>query len=84
LKKENNAMDKTLEKALKTVEPFAQFDLKDLAIERLGGLTNINYRVNSPVGDFVLRLAGEGTGNYIDRRAEENNAQVASNAVVNA
>jgi thiamine kinase-like enzyme len=77
-------MDKALEEALKTVEPFVQFDPKDLAAERLGGLTNINYRVNSPAGDFVLRLAGEGTGEYIDRRAEEKNAQVASRAGVNA
>lgn len=54
-------MDDTLRDALATVGPFAQFNPEDLAVERLGGLTNINYRVNSPVGDFVLRLAGEGT-----------------------
>ncbi|MBT6893640.1 MAG: phosphotransferase, partial [Gammaproteobacteria bacterium] len=77
-------MDDTLRDALATVEPFAQFNSEDLAVERLGGLTNINYRVNSPVGDFVLRLAGEGTSDYIDRAAEEKNAQVASNAGVNA
>ena len=77
-------MDDNLRDALATVEPFAQFNSEDLAVERLGGLTNINYRVNSPVGDFVLRLAGEGTGDYIDRGAEEKNAQVASDAGVNA
>lgn len=38
-------MDKALEEALRTVEPFVQFHPRDLAIERLGGLTNINYRV---------------------------------------
>ena len=77
-------MDDTLRDALATVGPFAQFNPEDLAVERLGGLTNINYRVNSPVGDFVLRLAGEGTSDYIDRAAEEKNDQVASHAGVNA
>ena len=31
-------MDDTLRDALATVEPFAQFNPEDLAVERLGGL----------------------------------------------
>ncbi len=55
-----------------------------LVIKRLGGLTNRNYRVDCERGSFVLRLAGEGTSDYIDRKAEFYNATIASNAGVNA
>ncbi|MCP3687607.1 MAG: phosphotransferase, partial [Gammaproteobacteria bacterium] len=47
-------------------------------------LTNRNYRVDCERGSFVLRLAGEGTSDYIDRKAELYNATIASNAGVNA
>jgi thiamine kinase-like enzyme len=53
-------------------------------IERLGGLTNLNYKVS--VGDdrYVLRIPGEGTSEYIDRKAEESAARIAAAAGVNA
>ena len=54
-------MDDSLQEALGSVPPFSQYDLKDLTAERLGGLTNRNFLVQSPEGRFVLRLAGEGT-----------------------
>ena len=57
---------------------------QDMSAERLDGLTNCNYRIDSPAGRFVLRLAGEGTAEYIDRAAEEHNARVAADAGVNA
>jgi thiamine kinase-like enzyme len=57
---------------------------QDLSAERLGGLTNRNYRIDSPAGRFVLRLAGEGTSEYIDRVVEEHNARIAADAGVNA
>jgi thiamine kinase-like enzyme len=47
---------------------------------RLAGLTNINYRI----GEFVLRLPGRGTADYIDRSAEEVAARAAAAAGVNA
>lgn len=47
---------------------------------RLAGLTNLNYRI----GDFVLRLPGEGTSEYIDRATEEVAARSAAAAGVNA
>jgi thiamine kinase-like enzyme len=53
-------------------------------IERIGGLTNRNYRITIGEGSYVLRLAGAGTAAYIDRRAEEHNARVAAAAGVNA
>lgn len=59
-------------------------DLSLQQAQRLGGLTNRNYRIDTPSGRYVLRLAGEGTGDYIDRQAEAVNARLASQAGVNA
>jgi thiamine kinase-like enzyme len=56
----------------------------DLAIERIGGLTNRNYKVTLGAERYVLRLAGAGTSEYIDRAAEAHNARVAAAAGVNA
>jgi thiamine kinase-like enzyme len=53
-------------------------------IERIGGLTNRNYKVAIGPDSYVLRLAGTGTGEYIDRTLEERNARVAAAAGVNA
>lgn len=51
--------------------------------ERLGGLTNRNYRLDTDQGPFVLRIAGEGTAEYLNRAHEEINARAASQAGVN-
>lgn len=53
-------------------------------IERLGGLTNLVYRVEMDGGDYLLRIAGEGTEAYIDRAVEAHNARVAAEAGVSA
>jgi len=46
--------------------------------ERLGGLTNIVWRVDLADGTVVLRLPGAGTEAYIDREVETHNARVAA------
>jgi thiamine kinase-like enzyme len=56
----------------------------DVTIERIGGLTNRNYKVALGSECYVLRLAGAGTSEYIDRAAEARNARVAAAAGVNA
>jgi thiamine kinase-like enzyme len=48
--------------------------------QRLAGLTNVNYRI----GDYVVRLPGAGTGEYINRADEEVAARSAAAAGVNA
>jgi len=58
-------------------------DLTYTACERLGGLTNRNYRLDCASGSFVLRIAGEGTADFINRAHEEVNAALASRAGVN-
>jgi len=53
--------------------------------ERLSGaLTNQSYKVTTDGGVYVLRLAGEGTCEYVDRAAERHNARVAAVVGVNA
>jgi thiamine kinase-like enzyme len=69
---------------LSAIQQFEDLDSAAISIERLGGLTNRNYKIDCPRGSFVLRLAGEGTGDYIDRKAEYCNASIASRAGVNA
>ena len=73
-----------VQRVLTQLGPDLPHQVVPLAVTRLGGLTNRNFRIDSPEGSLVLRLPGEGTGDYIDRRAEAYNARVASAAGVNA
>ena len=50
---------------------------------RLGGLTNINYRVDHKGESFVVRIPGAKTGEYINRQDEEFAALSAAAAGVN-
>ena len=71
-------------RVLSGIPVFAGRSFGQPAIERIGGLTNRNYRITIGPDSYVLRLAGAGTAAYIDRRAEEHNAKVAAAAGVNA
>jgi thiamine kinase-like enzyme len=66
------------------VPRFSQVQTSQAQIERLAGLTNRNYKV--AIGDerFVLRIPGEGTSDYINRRHEAVAARIAAEAGVNA
>jgi thiamine kinase-like enzyme len=77
-------VEKEVELALGGIGLFNDVPMHSIGSERLGGLSNRNYRIDSPVGHFVLRIAGEGTGEYIDRGVEEHNARIAAEAGVNA
>src|SRR5215470_9040722 len=63
---------------LATVPPAA------IAVERLAGLTNRNYKITTPTDRYVLRIPGEKTGDYINRTVEGHNARAAAAAGVNA
>ena len=71
-----------LEAALARIPPLA--GATGHTTSRLAGLTNVNHLVS--VGDdrFVLRVPGDGTGEYINRRDEEVAARSAAVAGVNA
>ena len=71
--------------ALERVPLFRNVRREDINLEPLGGaLTNVCYKVTTGGGAYVLRLAGEGTSDYIDRAAEKHNSRVAAEAGVNA
>jgi thiamine kinase-like enzyme len=70
--------------ALRRIPLLAGVDHAALRTERLGGLTNRNWRIEHGGARFVLRIPGEKTGDYIDRRVEATNARVAAEAGVNA
>jgi thiamine kinase-like enzyme len=57
---------------------------EQVRIERLAGLTNRNYKITIASERFVLRIPGEGTSEYINRRHEAVAARVAAEAGVNA
>jgi len=48
--------------------------------ERIGGLTNRNYKVYLGDEALVLRLPGRGTGRFIDRSSERANQEAAARA----
>ena len=71
--------------ALARVPFFGNVRREFIKLDRLSGaLTNVCYKVTIDSKAYVLRLAGEGTAEYIDRSAEEHNARAASAAGVNA
>ncbi len=77
-------METEVESTLSRIDLFKGVAMEKIRATRLGGLTNRSYEIESPVGHFVLRVPGEGTGDIIDRGIEEHNARVAAEAGVNA
>ena len=70
--------------ALRRIPLLAGVPAAQIATERLGGLTNRNYKITGPEGRYVLRIPGEKTGDYINRAVEGHNAKAAAAAGVNA
>lgn len=56
-------------------------DIKD--IKRVGGLTNINFSVTVDDEKFILRLPGDGTEELVNRQAEKNNLNFATELGIN-
>jgi len=78
-------MDNDIEHArtvLGTLPMFSGHDLAAMAIKRLGGLTNLVYRVETGGKSFCLRLPGDGTEEYINRKVEAQIAAAAARAGV--
>jgi len=68
--------------ALRRIPLFEGARNEDFQVQRLGGLTNLVYRVDHNGQSYALRVAGEGTEDYIDRKVEGHNARVAADAGV--
>jgi thiamine kinase-like enzyme len=63
---------------------FRQIESQIVEIEPLGSLTNLSYKLTTSMRSYVLRLPGEDTFDYIDRRAEEHNGRITASVGVNA
>ncbi len=70
--------------ALRNVPRLKGAYMAGFEIQRLGGLTNLVYRVETGDEQLIVRIPGEGTGDYIDRAVELFNAQVAAEAGISA
>jgi len=77
-------IDESVAAALRRIPRFAEVPAQDFGCERLGGLTNLVYRIDHGGERFVLRIPGAGTEEYIDRKVEAHNARVAAEAGVSA
>ena len=62
---------------LNKIEGFEKITKEDCKIKRLGGMTNIVHLVETPTINLVVRIAGKGTEDYINRTFEYNNAMAA-------
>jgi thiamine kinase-like enzyme len=71
--------------ALRRVPFFRNVRHEAIKVDPLdGALTNVSYKITVGEAAYVLRLAGEGTSDFIDRSAEEHNARVAAETGVSA
>ena len=64
--------------ALGAIPLFKGRDLESMTVARLGGLTNLVYRISDGTESYCLRVPGRGTEDYIDRKVEAHNAEVAA------
>jgi thiamine kinase-like enzyme len=75
---------KRVQQELGRIPGFEALGRGDYSVERLGGLTNLVYRIDCGDHRYALRIPGKGTEAYIDRKIEMHNARVAARAGVTA
>ena len=68
--------------ALRNIKLFWCLDDTEIEVRRLGGLTNLVFFVNLHGEQYVLRIPGKGTEEYINRRNEAQAAREAAKAEV--
>ena len=73
-----------LQATLARVPQLRTFRPEEIQILKVGGLTNRNYKVTAGGNAYVLRVPGEGTEQYVDRRADEQAGRLTSELGVNA
>lgn len=77
-------MDEHIKAAWDEIPYFSGKNFASYSFDRLGGLTNLVYRVTGGDEVVILRIPGEGTEDYIDRSVEAHNARLAADADVSA
>src|SRR4030095_501349 len=70
--------------AMRGIDLYKDVPENAIKLERLGGLPNRNFRIDSPRGRHVLRIPGAGTSEYINRKNEAHAAKSAAKVGVNA
>jgi thiamine kinase-like enzyme len=71
-------------RVLTGIPGFTELVADAYSVDRLGGLTNLVFRIDTGENRYVLRIPGEGTEAYINREVEIHNARVAARADVSA
>jgi len=70
--------------ALKSAPGFEAVTAEECSVTRLGGLTNLVHLVDTGADRVIVRIPGDGTEEYIDRKVELTNAVAAWKADVSA
>lgn len=70
--------------ALQNLPHLSEITPDSYTTQRLGGLTNLVYRVDTGNELLIVRIPGAGTEGYIDRAVELHNARVAADAGISA
>src|SRR5215813_859892 len=81
---ESSTVRQEVMEALALIPQMKTLKSESIEIERLGGLTNKNYRLDTPLGRYILRIPGSGTSEYINRSYEAHAAKVTAKIGVNA
>jgi len=69
---------------LNKVQGFESITVNDCKIKRLGGMTNLVHLVKTKKINLIVRIAGKGTEEYINREIEFKNASAAWRAGISA
>ncbi|MBQ1252615.1 MAG: phosphotransferase [Firmicutes bacterium] len=76
--------EKEIDRLLLLLTTASQAEIEDFSIMG-GGLTNRNYKVTLTNGKKIaMRIAGQGTDEYLNRSAEKRNASLVSGLGINA
>ncbi|MCP4876767.1 MAG: phosphotransferase family protein [Gammaproteobacteria bacterium] len=79
-----NHQQQQVHQVLGTIPGFENLAANAYTAERLGGLTNLVFCIDTGDQRYALRIPGKGTEEYIDREVEIHNARVAARAGVSA
>lgn len=70
-----------IESCLKVIFPDA--DVSNASIERIGGMSNMNYKVSLDGKSYVLRIPGIGAEGMVERANEEKNSIISGRMGIN-
>ena len=81
IEKENQFEMEKLPELIKEVLHLPQAEVE--IIETLGGMTNINYLVSINTKNYIVRVPGNGTEDFINRKEEKENLELSAALGIN-